>query len=261
MENFGKYLESKRIVSKKRVPFYMAWVSQFFTFIDKKSTEEITPEEVERFLKYLIKKREEWQVTQAEKAIRIYLYYEAHKNRPLSIHNEGSNDQWKVVAEEMKNILRLKQRALDTERTYIYWLRNFYRFLKGTSPFVLDNKHIKSFLTYLAVDRHVAASTQNQAFNAILFFYRHVLDKDVGDIRDVVRSNKMRRLPIVLTREEVFRLFENMRGVSLLMAQVIYGGGLRIKECIRLRIKDIDFERNTILVMFGKGGKDRDSSS
>jgi len=200
-------------------------------------------------------------VTQAEKAIRIYLYYEAHKNRPLSIHNEGSNDQWKVVAEEMKNILRLKQRALDTERTYIYWLRNFYRFLKGTSPFVLDNKHIKSFLTYLAVDRHVAASTQNQAFNAILFFYRHVLDKDVGDIRDVVRSNKMRRLPIVLTREEVFRLFENMRGVSLLMAQVIYGGGLRIKECIRLRIKDIDFERNTILVMFGKGGKDRDSSS
>ena len=107
MENFGKYLESKRIVSKKRVPFYVAWVSQFFKFIDKKSTEEITPEEIERFLKHLTKKREEWQVTQAEKAIRIYLYYEAHKNRPLSIHNEGSNDQWKVVAEEMKNILRL----------------------------------------------------------------------------------------------------------------------------------------------------------
>ncbi len=79
----------------------------FLNFIDKKSTEEITPKEVERFLKHLTKKREEWQVTQAEKAIRIYLYYEAHKNRPLSIHNEGSNDQWKVVAEEMKNILRL----------------------------------------------------------------------------------------------------------------------------------------------------------
>ncbi len=100
MENFGKYLESKRIASKKRVPFYVAWVSEFFKFVDKKSTEEITPKEVERFLKYLTKKREEWRVTQAEKAIRIYQYYEAHKNRPLSIHNEGSNDQWKAVAEE-----------------------------------------------------------------------------------------------------------------------------------------------------------------
>ncbi|MCK4639797.1 MAG: integron integrase [Candidatus Marinimicrobia bacterium] len=159
----------------------------------------------------------------------------------------------------MINILRLKQRSLDTEKVYVYWLRMFYRFLDGSSPFTLDDTHVKDFLTYLAVERHVASSTQNQAFNAILFLYRHVLDKEIGNIRDVVRSNKKRRLPVVLTKEEVFRLFKYLLGIYLLMAQIIYGGGMRLKECVKLRIKDIDFERNSIMIKFGKGGKDRET--
>jgi len=259
MQNFRDYLETKRIVTKKRVPYYVAWVSQFFNYFDKKPNDEISSEEIEKFLKYLTKRKEEWQVTQAGKAIRIYQFYETYKNRLLTGHNAKSNEQWKAVADEMITILRLKQGSLDTERVYIYWLRIFYRFLDGSSPFTLDDTHVKDFLTYLAVERHVASSTQNQAFNAILFLYRHVLDKEIGDIRDVVRSNKKRRLPVVLTKEEVFRLFKYLFGIYLLMAQIIYGGGLRLKECVKLRIKDIDFERNSIMIKFGKGGKDRET--
>jgi integron integrase len=259
MLDFRDYLETKRIVAKKRVPYYVAWVSQCFNYFDKNPNDEITSEKIDIFLEHLAKRKEEWQIMQASEAIRIYQFYQAHKNRPPTAHDSKSNDQWKSVADEMINMLRLKQRSLDTERVYIYWVRMFYRFLKGSSPFTLDDTHVKDFLTYLAVERHVAASTQNQAFNAILFLYRHVLTKDIGDLRNVVRSNKMRRLPVVLTKEEVFHLLKHLFGVYLLMAQTIYGGGLRLKECIKLRIKDIDFERNSIMIKFGKGGKDRET--
>ena len=148
---------------------------------------------------------------------------------------------------------------MKTEKTYITWLRQFYRFLKGASPYSLDDTHIKNFLTYLAVERKIAASTQNQAFNALLFFYRHVLEKDVGDLGDVVRSHKRRWLPVVLTREEVLRVFDHLPGTNRLMAQIIYGGGLRLRECVNLRIKDVDFGRNTLVIRFGKGNNDRET--
>jgi len=140
----------------------------------------------------------------------------------------------------------------------MYWLRDFYRFLRSQSPYLLDRGHVKNFLTYLAVERNVAPSTQNQALNALLFFFRHVLEKDLGDISDAVRAKKRRRLPIVLTMEETTRLFSHLDGIHLLMAKIIYGGGLRLKECVKLRIKDIDFDRHCVRV-FGKGDKERET--
>ena len=114
-------------------------------------------------------------------------------------------------------------------------------------------------MTHLAVDGNLAASTQDQAFNALLFFYRHVLDKEVGYLGEVVRSHKRKWLPVVLTRDELSRMFNNMYGVNRLMAQVIYGGGLRLRECVGLRIKDVDFERDTLVIKFAKGKKDRET--
>jgi site-specific recombinase XerD len=111
-------------------------------------------------------------------------------------------------------------------------------------------------LTYLAVERHVARSTQSQAFNALLFFYRNVLGSDPGDIRNTIRARPKRRLPVVLTRTEISSLLAQLSGIPQLMAQTIYGGGLRLQECISLWIKDIDFEQN-ILSLRGKGDKDR----
>jgi integron integrase len=115
-------------------------------------------------------------------------------------------------------------------------------------------------MTYLAVERNVAISTQNQAFNAILFLFRYVLDKKIDDISDTVRAKRKIRLPVVLTKSEIKRLFDQMSGLYLLMAKVIYGCGLRLQECLLLRIKDVDFERNAVIVRSGKGDKDRETT-
>jgi integron integrase len=114
-------------------------------------------------------------------------------------------------------------------------------------------------MTHLAVERKVSASTQNQAFNAILFLFRHTLDKDIDNIAEAVRAKRTRRLPVVLTRSEIDRLFQKMRGTNLLMARTIYGCGLRLAESLNLRIKDIDFEREAVTIRSGKGDKDRET--
>lgn len=137
------------------------------------------------------------------------------------------------------------------------WLRRFYAFVKGQSPFQLDSTHVKNFLTHQAIDRRVSTSTQNQAFNALLFFFRYVLEKDIEDLNDVVRAPRARRLPMVLSQSEIGRIFDHLKGLYHIMAAVIYGGGLRRNECAKLRIKDIDLENNLISIIGGKGNKDR----
>ena len=127
-------------------------------------------------------------------------------------------------------MLRLKQRAVSTEQAYMLWLRRFYLFVHGGSPFSLDSSHVKSFLTHQAVDHKVAKSTQDQAFNALLFFYRNVLEKDLDDLNEVVRSRRAKRLPVVLTKTEVAQLLVQIEGVYGLMASMIYGAGLRLQE-------------------------------
>ncbi len=114
---------------------------------------------------------------QAALSIRLYQYYVKSKQRPGHHDFVDDKQQWRFVADEIKNMLRLKQRALATERSYLSWLRRFYRFVGGQSPFSLDSTHVKNFLTYQAVDRRISKSTQNQAFSALLFFFRHVLEK------------------------------------------------------------------------------------
>jgi integron integrase len=118
---------------------------------------------------------------------------------------------------------------------------------------------LRIFLSYLAVERNVSASIQNQAFNAIVFLFRHVFDKDIDDIRGAIRASKKHRLPIVLTKREVYLIFDHLNRTRLLIAQLIYGCGLRLLECLRLRVKDIDFERSCITVRSGKGDKDRET--
>jgi integron integrase len=258
MDEFSNYLLSKAIVSQKQVRYYVSWVKTFFRSMGKDPSENVSSEEINQFLKDLAKRSEGWQVKQAEQAIRIFRYYRGRQKAP-AIPDGSAHEQWKIASQEMRNMIRLKQLSLKTEKTYFSWLRQFYGYLKGASPYSLDDTHITNFLTHLAVDRDIAASTQDQAFNALLFFYRHVLDKEVSYLGDVVRSKKRKWLPVVLTRDEVSRLFENIQGVSRLMAKVIYSGGLRLQECVRLRVKDIDFERDTLVIKFAKGNKDRET--
>jgi integron integrase len=165
-------------------------------------------------------------------------------------------DVWKRAADDMVKRLRLKQRSCRTEQTYLRWLKDFCRFVDKVSPDTIGDHHLADYLTYLAVERNFAQSTRNQAFNALLFFFRHVIGCDPENIRDSIGARPKRRLPVVLTVTEVARLLEQLTGVPLLMAQLIYGGGLRLQECITLRVKDIDFEQS-ILSIRGKGDKYR----
>lgn len=144
-----------------------------------------------------------------------------------------------------------------TSEAYLGWMRRYYEFHGRRSPRELGEEHLTAFLTHLAVERHVAASTQNQALAALLFLYREVLAMEVGWLDDVVRARRPRRLPVVLSRDEVGRVLGEMRGVPAVMASLLYGAGLRLLEVCQLRVADVDFDRSVLLIRNGKGGKDR----
>jgi site-specific recombinase XerD len=219
----------------------------------------VSAEEIEQFLKKIGKTKEPWQVEQASDAIRLFLLCQDRRSNSKRPTSSNVNLAWEKVVAQMVKMIRLRQLSLRTEKTYLSWIRSFQRFLDDRSPYDINSDHVKNFLTYLAAERKVAAATQNQAFNALLFLYRYILDEDIDNLADVVRAPRRRRLPVVFTKPEICRLFDRLTGVNRLMAQIIYGGGLMLKECLKLRIKDMDFERGRVIVRFGKGGKDRET--
>ncbi len=154
--------------------------------------------------------------------------------------------------------MRLKHYSIRTEEAYVHWIIRFILFHNKRHPKDMGPPEIETFLTHLAAEANVAASTQNQAFHAILFLYRQVLGISLeGQSINALRARKKKNLPVVLTKEEVKRVIALIPGKYQMMAKIMYGGGLRLMECIRLRVKDLDFEMNEITVRDGKGGKDR----
>src|SRR5512134_1043840 len=161
------------------------------------------------------------------------------------------------LLQAVRESVRARHYSLRTERAYILWVRRFVLFHGRRSPRELGAADVTAFLSSLATRGHVAASTQNQALAAILFLYREVLGLDLPWLGEIVRAKRPRRIPTVLTVGEVERLLARMRGVTALMARLMYGSGLRISECLALRVKDVDLERREVVVRAGKGGKDR----
>jgi len=161
------------------------------------------------------------------------------------------------LLDQVRDALRMRHYSYRTEEAYVGWIRRFILFHRKRHPAEMGPAEITQFLTALAVERHVSASTQNQGLAAILFLYKDVLGCDPGWLDDIVRAKRPERLPVVLTRQEVQSLIGKLDGVSWLMAMLLYGSGLRLMECLRLRVKDIDFTRNEIVVREGKGNKDR----
>jgi integron integrase len=159
----------------------------------------------------------------------------------------------RVVAE-----IRVRQYSIRTEQSYLDWLARFVQFHGMRNPAELGGTAIAAFLEHLVVTRHVSGSTQNQALNALVFFYKHVLKNETIAIDQFTHSRKPRRLPVVLTRDEINRLLSSLGNpISRLMASLLYGSGLRLMECVRLRILDLDFGYQHILIRNAKGGKDR----
>lgn len=158
--------------------------------------------------------------------------------------------------EAARNVLRFRHMAVKTEKSYIYWIRAFAAWCTA-HPVGEHQDKVRGFLTHLARDKDVSASTQNQALNAIVFLYRHVLQEDVGNFAGFHPARQPRRLPTVLSRDEVARMLGHMSGMHWMIAALLYGSGLRLAECLSLRVKDVDFGRHIITVRDGKGAKDR----
>jgi integron integrase len=161
------------------------------------------------------------------------------------------------LLDEVRDKIRLKHYSIRTEACYVDWIRRYIQFHHRQHPATLDATHVTAFLTHLAVAGKVAASTQNQARSALLFLYKEVLNIELAWLDGVVHAKAPQRLPVVLTMEEVQRVLVRLDGTPGLMLRLIYGSGMRIMECMRLRVKDIDFIRHEILVREGKGNKDR----
>jgi integrase len=161
------------------------------------------------------------------------------------------------LLDQVREAIRIRHYSARTEEAYISWIKRFILFHGKRHPLEMGEDEITRFLSALAVHEQVSASTQNQALCALLILYRHVLDRDVGWLQDVIRAKRPQRLPVVLTRPEVKALLGALEGVHWIMASLLDGAGLRLLECLRLRVKDTDFSSHQILVHEGKGNKDR----
>jgi integron integrase len=171
--------------------------------------------------------------------------------------NNTSDPKPKKLLDQVREALRTKHYSYRTEQTYVDWIKRYIIFHKKQHPKDLGVEEIREFIAYLATDRKVATSTQNQALSAILFLYRIVLQQETNLPPDLINPARPKRLPTVLTHEEAMSVINVMRGTPRVMTKILYGSGLRLMECMRLRVRDIDFEHHQIIVRGGKGDDDR----
>lgn len=170
---------------------------------------------------------------------------------------KGEHGRKPKLRDQVREVIRLRRYSRRTEKSYWYWIRFYIRFHDMRHPSDMAEPEVRAFLSWLATHRNVAGATQNQALNALVFLYSKVLDKPLGDIGSVARAKRQPRLPVVLSHEEAMAIIQRTPEPYRLIVSLLYGAGLRVVECSRLRVKDLDFSRLVITVRDGKGGKDR----
>lgn len=267
LPEFQSFLLSRSLVPEKNVSFCAYWASKFLSFSN--NNENLTPDlRVREFLNHLRQQKNitDWQLRQADDALRLYMnHFLAGNTSTLSPNlpeNEKKSFDITQILYEMREAIRIKHYSYSTEQTYLDWAKRFFYYIanekrKDIHSAGFDSNDVRDYLSYLALKRNVSASTQNQAFNALLFLFRDVLKIDPGDLSKTVRAKRGQKLPVVLSPEEVQELFKHVKDVNLLILQLLYGSGLRLMELARLRGKDIDFHSGLIFVRAGKGDKDR----
>jgi len=265
LPEFQRFLLGKELALEKYVSFYALRVSQFLAFTNRHAENDLQAL-IHEFLERLKTKENvnDGLVKQAQDAIQLYLYHYKdgirYREIRFGLANEGALSSTTNVLADMKRLIRVRHYSYSTEQTYLDWARRFLDYMskdKKTNVAEYDGVDVKSFLSHLALRHKVSSSTQNQAFNALLFLFREVLGQNLGDLSGTVRAKRGVRLPVVLTVEEVKALLSQLSGRSLLIGQLLYGSGLRLMECARLRVKDVDFDGNLVYVRSGKGDNDR----
>ena len=162
----------------------------------------------------------------------------------MNIEKQPFGQQKPKLLDKVREAIRTRHYSRRTEKVYVGWIKRFIYFHNVRHPVEMAEPEINAFLTHLAIKEKVSASTQNQALSALLFLYRHVFGREIGDLGDVIRARKPKRLPVVMTREEVKAVLSHLQGNRWLMASLMYGAGLRLMECLQLRIQDTDFATN-----------------
>jgi integron integrase len=263
--SFKDFLINDKNIPNKNIIFYQAWVNKFLSFYQKK-LKTVKYDNIKAFLDTLESEgREDWQIRQAYRAIKYFL--EDFMCLPIDFSETPEDESsgkpvknpatWEDAFLKFINEVRFQHLAYSTEKTYRSWIRRFIGFCNNAPPGTIQSSHVKKFLVHLAVEGNVSASTQNQAFNALLFLFRYVLEKEFDVSDNVIRAKKSGRIPVVFSKKEIKKLFKHYPEKYLLHIKLIYGCGLRISECIRLRVKDLDFENKSLVVRSGKGDKDR----
>jgi len=280
----------KRKIAEHRIQWYVRWVRMFGSFIGSSPLEKQDSRSLDAFLLSLaeVDAVEAWQLEQAAEALKIlfgdvmkraWLPKWKPKTTKKQIDSFGDDspsrrevaggfrdtggpfshrgDAYAWLEERVKTEMRLRHNSIRTERAYLEWISRFITFNKGRHPEEMGEDEVRTYLEYLAMKRRVAASTQNQALNALVFLYRNVLKTPLEEIGEFARARRPARLPVVLSRKEVEEVLSNLTGTFALMAGLMYGSGLRLMECVRLRVQDVDFGNNQIVVRDGKGQKDR----
>jgi integron integrase len=246
---------------------YVDWCRQLILFHGKRHPRELGPTEVQAYLDHLGLDKHlavSWQREAAEAVAFLYrdvLHLERGAPQVGRLRAEAGPTpaQGKKLLDQLRDALRLRHYSLRTEECYVRWSARYILFHNKRHPAEMGGREIEEFLTHLAVRDHVSASTQTQALNALLFLYQQVLQLELPRL-DVVGARRPRRLPVVLSRAEVRRVLEGIEGYGglyALMGRLMYGTGLRLMECCRLRVKDVDWQRRQIIVRQGKGDKDR----
>lgn len=266
LPEFQDFLLSHKLAHPKNVLYLAVWANKLLAFINKRGQTDID-RTVAEFIESLEARKEmaDWQVRQAREAVRLYLNHfkggEALKALSGKERPEGRLSDRPKLLSEMKRLIRLKHLAYNTETAYLDWVERYFTYLRGTtngaSSVVLLPETVRNFLSHLAIDKQVSSSTQNQALCALVFLFRDVLGQELGDISGMVWAKRGKKLPVVLWVDEVKTLFPHLSGLALLIAQLLYGSGLRLMELARMRVLDIDFDGNFIIVRNGKGDKDR----
>jgi len=268
----------KKQIPRASLPVYRKWLRYYLDFCHKYKFNPLEKESLPRFLKKLKEKKQSAQ-QQKQAKLAIAIFHELTPVRTLKPSKtfvatptanwqtvtgpkdkdrpKSANADWTPVFNKLTSEIKLRHYSPSTLKTYTGWVRQFQAFVKSKDPQLLDNPDVKDFLTHLAVKRKVAASTQNQAFNALLFLFRHVLKSDFGEFKDVPRAKRKPYIPVVLSRKEIDAIVSNLAYPFDLIAKLLYGCGLRLFECMSLRVQDLNFDTGILTVHDGKGQKDR----